>query len=179
MIMCDSCRGCRWAQLIKVKRIVSTYPDIPVISIKTQCCLKRQTFNNRGPGCSQNKGYEKMKIEIDDLNEYLMQHKDDIDFVVLQWTVNPNYAQVETNNYGIDRDGYKYRLYARFSFNVNDLEYSFAGSVEDAIKYTSNYNQWDGCDFTLEDGILMGEYDAYHGDAEEWPKEGSDLNCEE
>ena len=46
-----------------------------------------------------------MKITIEDLHQYLIDHKNEIDVVVLQWTTNPNYAEIETNNYGIDRDG--------------------------------------------------------------------------
>lgn len=46
-----------------------------------------------------------MKITIEDLHQYLIDHKDEIDVVVLLWTSIPNYAVIETNNYGIDRDG--------------------------------------------------------------------------
>lgn len=70
-------------------------------------------------------------------------------------------------------------MYARFSYNVNDLEYSFAGTIEEAIEWTKVYNHWDSCEFNIEDGVLMGEYDSYHGDADEWPEDLEELTHEE
>lgn len=70
-------------------------------------------------------------------------------------------------------------MYARFSYNVNDLEYSFAGTIEEAIEWTKCYTHWDSCEFIIEDGILTGEYDSYHGDADEWPEVLEDLTHEE
>lgn len=49
--MSETCKGCQYGQLIRVKGVVSTYPDIPVVIVKTQCCLRRETFSGRGPGC--------------------------------------------------------------------------------------------------------------------------------
>ena len=67
------------------------------------------------------------------------------------------------------------RLYARFSYNYNDLEYSFVGEIERAIEWTESYNHWDGCKFEIEHGILMGEYDSYNGDADDYQNDLDDL----
>lgn len=49
--MSESCKGCKHGQLLRVNRVTLTYPDLPVVLIKTQCCLRRETFSGRGPGC--------------------------------------------------------------------------------------------------------------------------------
>ena len=47
----EDCCGCQYGQFIKITYVVSTYPDIPMVTTKTQCCLRRQTFKGKGPCC--------------------------------------------------------------------------------------------------------------------------------
>lgn len=67
------------------------------------------------------------------------------------------------------------QLYARFRADYDDMEYSFVGTIEGAIEWTDMYSHWDGCEFTIEHGILTGEYESYNGDAEDYPDDLEDF----
>ena len=100
-----------------------------------------------------------MKIEINDLHEYLKEHRDSIDYVSLEWIQTRNYAMLDTKYYGSDGNGGWDQLYARFRYDLLDLEYSFFGTVQEAIDWTKGYNHWDGCTFEIGSGVVIGYYE--------------------
>lgn len=104
-------------------------------------------------------------IKIEDLHAWLVEHKDQIDWVNLRWTWSPNYIDCETNYVadGGDYDGFS--VYAVFESMMIDDEYSYAGDIEGAIKFAEGYRCWNGKEFTLKCGIILeGEHDAYNAD---------------
>ena len=95
-----------------------------------------------------------MKIEIEDLHQYLLDNKDKISYVYLNWTWIPKTVRIRTNE--VTEDGFF--LYAEFVGEDLDDEYSFYGPIESAITYAQSYEQWNGKEFELYGPILM----AYH-----------------
>lgn len=118
-----------------------------------------------------------MKIfEIDTtLYDFLEDHKDEIDYVQLDYKWSPYIAVIETGYYFFNH-GYKQELYREVSFSKIDAEYSFYGDVEGAIEFAKNYSVWDGTTIAMDDSILLGEQDNYNYNYDaDTPCEASDL----
>ena len=101
--------------------------------------------------------------EPDNLHKFLIEHKEEIDYVVLNWSWSPYYTYIETGKFGLVY-GEPWPLYHCVEFNKIDKEYCFVGNVEDAIKYAENYDQWDERKIELNDGMLWGEVQEYNYD---------------
>lgn len=119
-----------------------------------------------------------MGLDIEDLHEYLVQHKDEIYYVALTWTWAPTYIDVETDR-EVDAPGSRYDgypIYAVFSCDEIDGEYSFYGTIDDAIEYASKYDQWDGQDcFELDGCVLHANYVAENVQSE-WHDDEDDIH---
>lgn len=111
-----------------------------------------------------------MKIRIDDLHQYLIENKEKIDFVYLNWTWKPKIVEIETNY--MTKEGNF--VYASFIGKDVDEEYSFSGRIEDAIEYAKGYDQWNGHEFELYGPILIA-----NNDEDVWHMEDEMRSCEE
>ena len=114
-----------------------------------------------------------MKIKIDDLHQYLIDNKEKIDFVYLNWTWKPKIVEIETNY--MTKEGNL--IYASFIGKEVDEEYSFSGRIEEAIEYSKGYDQWDGHEFELYEPILIAnnEEDVWHMTEEFTSEDETDL----
>lgn len=101
-----------------------------------------------------------MKIEIEDLHQYLIDNTDKIAYVYLDWTWFPKTVRIRTNE--ATEDGIF--LYANLVGKQIDEEYSFYGPVDAAITYAESYDQWNGKEFELYSTILIGKHteDVWH-----------------
>lgn len=115
-------------------------------------------------------------IKIQDLHDWLVKHRYQIDYVNLQWIERPIIIDCETN-YVVD-DGGEHdgkTIYAIFGSDRIDNEYSYVGDIEGATKYFENYDCWNGKDFTIKCGfILEGVFYSSAGE-ESWHYEQEDL----
>ena len=108
------------------------------------------------------------------LYNYLMEHKDEIFFVNLEWTW-PYYARLNTPfYYNEPKTGNKVWLYAEFTGERIDTEYSFVGTFEEAVEFSKKYDCWGRCMFEgeeggLNQGVLEVHHHAYDNEAEEYP----------
>lgn len=114
-----------------------------------------------------------MKIKIDDLNQYLIENIDKIEFVYLNWIWKPKIVEIETD-YQTKEGNF---VYARFIGKELDEEYSFSGRIEDAIEYSKGYDQWNGHEFELYGPILMAtnNEDVWHMEEDFTSNKESDL----
>lgn len=114
-------------------------------------------------------------FEIDTLYDFLIEHKNEIDYVKLDYTWSPFVAIVETDYYFGTGEN-KTRLYRRISYSEIDSEYSFWGTVDKAIDFAESYSCWDGETLALDDSILLGELDSYNYNYDnDCPKEPDDF----
>lgn len=96
-----------------------------------------------------------VKVGIGDLREFLTDFKSQIDYVCLTWIWEEK-ATLETNYVG-RVNGCLQPLYYEFIYDRIDEDYSFIGTVEDAIEFAENYDCWNGSELYCEDGIVTGE----------------------
>lgn len=94
------------------------------------------------------------------LLNFLEEHKDEIDYVMLDYLWDPYYAEIETDFYTTIQ-GRDVELYACFEYKKLDEEYSFYGRVDQAINFASSYGVWDGSSLVLDDGVLIGKIEQY------------------
>lgn len=108
----------------------------------------------------------------DTLWSYLQAHKKEIWYVQLIWTW-PEYIEKETPLYYKGPDGGPWTLYARWTAERIDEEYTIIGTIEEAIKFAESYECWDSRieDMRIEDGILMDEYEGYDPNGYEYPND--------
>lgn len=89
--------------------------------------------------------------------DWVKAHKDQIGYVILDYIVAEP-VEAESRLIGVHRDGKGYdTLYHLFDVKRFDMEYSFAGSVEDCISFLDSYCIWDGIieeRATIKDGLL-------------------------
>ena len=127
---------------------------------------------------SDNKDLKNGKIEIEDLEKYLEENRDEIDYVVLNWVCTDVVIHCETS-YEVDDDSVNYPkaawLYAEFSADWPDDEYSYAGDVDGAIEFAKSYGCWDGHEFTREGPVLYGEEFRYDPDDHHFPRDDDAL----
>lgn len=96
-----------------------------------------------------------MKVIIDDLHEWLTDNKDCIDYVTITWIIEKQ--MVKESGFNGKDAGKEFPLYHRYFYDETDIEYSFYGDIEDALKFAANYDCWDGQEFEFENGILAAE----------------------
>lgn len=115
------------------------------------------------------------KIEVESLYDFLKEHENEIDFVVLTWTW-PETVEMDSGFYGTVYGEEHWPLVHRFSCTRIDEEYSFAGEVKDALVFADSYNCWDGHEIEFENGIVFGEYEGYNPDQDEYPSKADTLS---
>jgi hypothetical protein len=124
-----------------------------------------------------------MEIDIPDLvaiegslHDYLVENRDEIQFVALKWTWSPTCVCVETDYVadGGEEDGHP--VFATFHGQRIDKDFTFYGPIDQAIEYAEEHGQWDGFDsFELEAGVLHAEHDEFDDLACEYPATGEFL----
>lgn len=114
------------------------------------------------------------KIEVESLYDFLKEHENEIDYVVLTWTW-PLVVEFESGFYGTVYGEERYPLYHRFTGTRIDEEYSFAGNVKEALEFADSYDCWDGHEIEFENGIVFGENEGYDPDADEFPDDEESL----
>lgn len=112
--------------------------------------------------------------------EFLQKYKDRIAYVHVTWTwAHDYYAEVDTEkvSWHFELWGHKYPAGFSFSAEVVDPEYCFSGTYDEALKYFSQYENWDGMfkESDIYNGALVKEYcnDTYCLD------EPSEMNSQE
>lgn len=110
-----------------------------------------------------------MKITVDDLEKFLKEHKDEIDYVYLEYAWEPKYYQKLASVKGVDAQGHQRYLYHRFACTEIDSEYSYAGDVEGAIRFAEDYACWDGREISFDDGVVFAKHKQVDWDSEEHP----------
>lgn len=108
----------------------------------------------------------------DSLWSYLQENKDKIWYVQLIWTW-PEVIETETDLCFM-KDGTPWSLYARWIATRTDPEYTFIGSIDDAIEFATKYDCWDRemmeDKAIITDGILFREYEGYNTNGDEYPE---------
>lgn len=117
---------------------------------------------------------------VESLYDFLKEHQDEIDYVMLDWVWSPNTVYIPTRYYFIHKgDHYPTLLYREVDYDRIDTEYCFYGNVEGAMKFAEQYECWDGHDLTLDDSILYARENAYNND---WKESARDdtyvLECD-
>lgn len=113
-------------------------------------------------------------IEPDCLADWLKEHKNEIDWVSLEWTYPVTY-EIESNYRGTYYGGENVPLYHRFSAIRMDFEYSYEGYVDGAIEFSENYGCWDGQTIEIENGIVIGRVHNDNPGNDEYPDNDNDL----
>ena len=113
------------------------------------------------------------------LYDFLVRNKDKIEYVHLEWTW-PELKLVQSKYVCMDWD-MKYKeffprdVYLCFGVDRLDQEYSFMGTIEEAMEFASSYDCWDGHDFdestTINEGIFELAYQGYNPDEHYHPDE--------
>lgn len=99
--------------------------------------------------------------EVPSLEEFLEEHKGQIDYVMLTYKWGPYVAVIETDSYFVDKRGNIHNLYRFAMYDMIDEEYCCFGSYEEALEFSKNYNVWDGLTLTLDGTILTADHIAY------------------
>lgn len=115
------------------------------------------------------------KIEVESLYDFLKEHENEIEFVILTWEW-PGVAEVESDYCGTIYGEENYPLYHRFSYTRLDDEYSFTGTVEEALNFAESYDCWDGHEIDFENGIVIGYNEGYDPDKDEYPDDVDNLS---
>lgn len=102
--------------------------------------------------------------EVPSLEEFLEEHKGQIDYVMLMYKWGPYVAVIETNSYFLDDTGRIHNLYRFAMYDEVDEEYCCFGSYEEALEFSKNYTVWDGHNLTIDGSILTGDYTAFNYD---------------
>ena len=115
------------------------------------------------------------EIQIEDLHQWLQDHRKEIDYVYLEWRWETTVMFESDTYYGVVDGESRYPLYHKFYGWNLDEEYSFAGNVEDAISFAEGYTCWDGHTFQYDSGVLFAEEDAIDY-ANEYPDDADTLD---
>lgn len=118
-----------------------------------------------------------MKIEVEDLHEFLTDNERDIDYVCLTW-IWEDTAILESDFMG-QVNGRLQPLYHEFVYDRIDLDYSFVGTIEDAIAFADLYDCWDMSELDYENGIITGEIreeGTKDNDIEDIDRHGIDIS---
>ena len=114
------------------------------------------------------------KIEPESLVDWLEEHKDEIEWVSLEWDWNETYEKY-ASFYGCDTDRERIFLYHRWNARRLDIEYSYEGEVEGAIEFANNYDCWDCKTLEYTNGVLIGRENGYDPDADDFPRNPEEM----
>lgn len=104
------------------------------------------------------------------LHDYLVENRDEIRFVALEWVWSPTCVCVKTDYVadGGEEDGRP--VFAAFHGRRIDKDFTFYGPIDQAVEYAKEYGQWDGFDaFELDAGILHAEHEEFDDFGCEYP----------
>lgn len=114
------------------------------------------------------------EINADCLADWLKEHKNEIEWVSLEWDWNQTYER-GASFYGCDADHKRIFLYHRWYARRIDGEYSYEGEVEGAIEYTQLYDCWDGKTLEYINGVLIGRENGYDPDADDFARDPEEM----